>query len=42
VPALDVPGCSVIRVQAGRIAQAHLYYQGAALDEVLGAAQAGS
>jgi ketosteroid isomerase-like protein len=42
VPALDVPGCSVIRVQEGRIAQAHLYYQGAALDEVLGAAQAGS
>jgi ketosteroid isomerase-like protein len=42
LPPLDVPGCSVITVEDGRITRAHLYYQGAALDEVLRAAGAGS
>ena len=34
-PLLDVPGCSVITVVAGRISRAHLYYQGVVLDRVL-------
>jgi hypothetical protein len=38
VPALDLAGCSVIRVSGGRITEAYLYYQGSALDEVLRAA----
>jgi ketosteroid isomerase-like protein len=42
LPRLDVSGCSVVRVEDGRIAKAHLYYQGAALDEVLRSAGAGS
>jgi ketosteroid isomerase-like protein len=42
LPPLDVPGCSVITVEDGRITRAHLYYQGAALDEVLRDAGAGS
>jgi ketosteroid isomerase-like protein len=42
LPPLDVAGCSVITVEDGRITRAHLYYQGAALDEVLRAAGAGS
>ena len=42
LPPLDVPGCSVITVEDGRITRAHLYYQGAALDEVLRSAGAGS
>jgi ketosteroid isomerase-like protein len=42
LPPLDVPGCSVITTADGRITRAHLYYQGAALDEVLRAAGAGS
>lgn len=34
---LDVHGCSVVTVHEGRITSAFLYYDGAALDAVLGA-----
>jgi hypothetical protein len=37
-PNLNVPGCSIVTVAYGRITEAHLYYQGAALDAVLHAA----
>ncbi|MFF5988430.1 MULTISPECIES: nuclear transport factor 2 family protein [Prauserella] len=37
VEPLDVQGCSVVTVREGRIAQAFLYYNGAALNSVLGA-----
>jgi ketosteroid isomerase-like protein len=37
VEPLDVHGCSVVTVREGRITQAFLYYDGAALDSVLGA-----
>jgi ketosteroid isomerase-like protein len=36
--ALDVAGCSVITVEAGRITHAYLYYDATALDAVLGRA----
>lgn len=32
---LDVAGCSVVSVSDGRIVEAHLFYDGAALDAVL-------
>ena len=35
VPVLDVPGVSVVKVVNGQLAQAFLYYDGAALDRVL-------
>lgn len=35
VEPLDVPGCSVVTVRGGRMTEAFLYYQGAALDRVL-------
>jgi len=38
VPPLLVSGCSVVRVADGVMVQAHLYYDGAALDAALGAA----
>lgn len=34
-PGLDIPGCSIVTARAGRLAQAYLYYDGAALDRVL-------
>lgn len=37
-PHLDVPGCSIVTVEEGRITEAHLYYYSAALDAVLSAA----
>ncbi len=41
-PALRVHGCSVVRVRHGVMTEAHLYYDGAALDAVLDAAGSGS
>lgn len=35
VEPLDVPGCSIVTVRAGRIADADLYYEGEALNRVM-------
>ncbi len=40
VAELQVAGCSVVRAVGGVLTEAHLYYQGAALDDALASASA--